>query len=349
MKGLGEVTAGVSRQIAGLAKVGAVALAGLGAYGIKLAGDIEQTSVAFQNLYGNAEQAGATMKKLSDFAAKTPFEFPELADAALKLKNVAGIADKDLIPLMTSLGDIAASQSKSISQTTEAFNDAITGEFERLKEFGIKAKQDGDKVSFTFRNQTVTVAKTSEAIGEYLNKLGQAKGIAGAMEMQSNTLNGRLSTLKDTFSTVLKGILGVSATGEITKGGIFDRVSQSVKGLIDFLEANQGKIIAFFNDIATLVSVSLNALFAVITGFSGDTRLDFQALFQTLKQVAQSALATISAWWAKYGNDIVIVAKFVFGLVKSTVTAVMDGIVPVIKNALAVIGNLFSFFSNIIQ
>lgn len=91
------------------------------------------------------------MKSLSDFAKKTPFEFPELTDVALKLKNVAGIGDKQLIPMLTNLGDIASSQGKGISQIVEAYNDAITGEYERLKEFGIKASKSGDNVTFSFK------------------------------------------------------------------------------------------------------------------------------------------------------------------------------------------------------
>lgn len=87
---------------------------------------------------------------------------------ALKLKNVAGVTDEQLIPSLTNLGDIASSQGKPISQAVEAFNDAITGEFERLKEFGIVAKSNGDKVALTFRGQTVEVKKTSEGIGDYL-------------------------------------------------------------------------------------------------------------------------------------------------------------------------------------
>jgi len=111
------------------------------------------------------------MGQLSEFAKKTPFEFGELTDVALKLKNVAGIGDEELIPMLTSLGDIAASQAKPISQIVEAYNDAITGEFERLKEFGIKARQEGDNVTFTFKGQEQTVKKTSESIGEYLQSI----------------------------------------------------------------------------------------------------------------------------------------------------------------------------------
>lgn len=124
--------------------------------------DVEKTRIAFENLYGSAERAGAMMMKITDFANKTPFEFGEIADMALKLKNVAGVTDEQLIPSLTNLGDIASSQGKPISQAVEAFNDAITGEFERLKEFGIVAKSNGDKVALTFRGQTIEVKKTAE-------------------------------------------------------------------------------------------------------------------------------------------------------------------------------------------
>lgn len=97
--------------------------------------EVEKTRVAFENLYGDTKKAGDMMMKITEFANKTPFEFPEIADMALKLKNIAGTADEDLIPALTNLGDIAASQGKPISQAVEAYNDAITGEFERLKEF----------------------------------------------------------------------------------------------------------------------------------------------------------------------------------------------------------------------
>ncbi len=43
-------------------------------------------------------------------------------------------------------------------------------------------------------------------------------GISGAMEKQSASLDGRLSTLKDTFMGVAREIVGVSMTGEVIKG-----------------------------------------------------------------------------------------------------------------------------------
>jgi len=63
---------------------------------------------------------------------------------------------------MVKLGDLASSTGKSFDQLAEAVLDAQTGEFERLKEFGIKASANGDKVTFSFKEQKTTVenAKT---------------------------------------------------------------------------------------------------------------------------------------------------------------------------------------------
>ena len=49
-------------------------------------------------------------------------------------------------------------QDARLDDMVEAVADATTGEFERLKEFGIRASSQGDKVALTFRGVTTTVA-----------------------------------------------------------------------------------------------------------------------------------------------------------------------------------------------
>src|SRR5690606_41770376 len=59
---------------------------------------------------------------------------------------------------------------------SEAILDAQTGEFERLKEFGIRAKDAGDSVIFTYKGVQTQVEKTSGSIREYITSLGDAQG-----------------------------------------------------------------------------------------------------------------------------------------------------------------------------
>lgn len=287
--------------------------------------DVEKTRIAFENLYGSAERAGSMMMKITDFANKTPFEFGEIADMALKLKNVAGVTDEQLIPSLTNLGDIASSQGKPISQAVEAFNDAITGEFERLKEFGIVAKSNGDKVALTFRGQTVEVKKTSEGIGDYLKWIGQMAGIAGSMDKQSASLDGRLSTLKDTFMGLAREIVGVSLTGEVIKGGLFDTISTGVASAITMITEHKDTILGIFGIIGDVVSsvasgvvVLFGAAQAVLQTFGTWLSTNFGAQFQELGAVIGALFATIKQLFQSFGwENKPILDAFLF-LMKAT-------------------------------
>jgi hypothetical protein len=117
---------------AGTAIVGVIG--GAAAYGVTLAAGYEKTQLQLEGLLGSQAKAGEMMTWLQGFAAKTPFEFPELAEASTKFLS-AGMNAKEF---MTIVGDVAAGTNKSIDQVTEAFIDAQTGEWERLKELGIQ-------------------------------------------------------------------------------------------------------------------------------------------------------------------------------------------------------------------
>jgi len=109
-------------------------------------------------------------------------------------------------------------------------------------------------VALTFRGQTVEVKKTADGIGDYLKGIGQMAGIAGAMDKQSQTLDGRLSTLKDTFMGLAREIVGVSLTGEVIKGGLFDTISTGVASAITMITAHKETILGIFGVIGQVVS-----------------------------------------------------------------------------------------------
>src|SRR5688572_8251688 len=67
--------------VAAFAAIG-VAAGGLIGMGVKVAADAQTAAVGFETMLGSGEKAAAFMKDLQAFAAKTPFEFPELRDAA---------------------------------------------------------------------------------------------------------------------------------------------------------------------------------------------------------------------------------------------------------------------------
>lgn len=176
-------------------------LLALGGAALKTAGDFEKLETSLRTSFnGNAEAARKAFKVITDFAAKTPFQVEQVADAFIKLKNL-GLDPSE--KALTAYGNTASAMGKSLNQMIEAVADASTGEFERLKEFGIRASKQGDKVSFTFKGVTKTVKMESAAIEGYLMNIGQTD-FAGGMEAQSQTFLGRLSTLKDGVSLLLR-------------------------------------------------------------------------------------------------------------------------------------------------
>jgi len=217
------------RIVSGLQGFGTAAtatgIAVLGAFGgaVKKAADMERLTMALNTAFqGNEAAATSAFNTIQQFAANTPFQMEEVLRSFLKLKNM-GLNPSQAA--LESYGNTASAMGKSLNDMIEAVADAATGEFERLKEFGIRAKSQGDQVTFTFRGVETTVAKNSEQIEKYLMRIGQTD-FAGGMERQSQTLSGRLSTLRDNFD------MAAATIGKI----FLPAVSDMVAGLTPVLE-----------------------------------------------------------------------------------------------------------------
>lgn len=156
-----------------------------------------------KNATGSTKAAASAMKMIQTLAADTPASVAEWTQAYIKLIN-RGItpAKQELIQM----GDIASSQGKDIDQFIEALLDAMTGENERLKEFGITAKKNGETTAFTFRGVTTEVQNTDQAIKNYILSLGNLQGIQGAMATQMQELAGLESNLGDQMDAIYNKI-----------------------------------------------------------------------------------------------------------------------------------------------
>jgi hypothetical protein len=161
---------------------------------LKAAADMESMNIALQTSFqGNQKEARAAFDAINKFAAKTPYGLEEVMTGFIKLKNM-GLDPSE--QALTAYGNTASAMGKSLNEMVEAVADAATGEFERLKEFGIKAKSEGDNVTFMFQGVKTTVGKNSKEIEQYLKYVGNVK-FAGGIAAQSKSVNGMISTLRD--------------------------------------------------------------------------------------------------------------------------------------------------------
>jgi hypothetical protein len=191
-----------------------VAVAGIGLLSKKIydvTRSFEKYQAVLTNTFGSNSIALKSMQMIQEIAASTPFSVDELTLSYIKLVNRGFKPTREQI---IKLGDLASVTGKSFDQLSEAVLDAQTGEFERLKEFGIKMSKNGKTITATFKGQTTSIKNTSDEIQKYILGLGDIKGVSGAMASQSKTLNGIISNLGDNFDS-LSNNLGQKLLGTI--------------------------------------------------------------------------------------------------------------------------------------
>lgn len=188
--GLGS---GLKRMAAGALSLAALA-AGTKAL-VETNREFEKLRAGLITATGSVDNMEVAWKSLMKYAMDTPYGIQQVTESFTKLVNYGLTPSEEAL---TSYGDTAAAMSKSLDQMIEAVADAATGEFERLKEFGIKAKNNGDTISFTFRGVATTVKNNSADIEQYLIKLGK-NNFGGAMARQMATLDGSIANMSDTW------------------------------------------------------------------------------------------------------------------------------------------------------
>jgi hypothetical protein len=88
------------------------------------------------------------------------------------------------------------------------------------------------------------------------------------MDKGANTLQGRFSTLMDTIKMTANSIVGISETGEVIKGGLFDKVSQGVQDLSKYLDENKEKIKQVFDSFTRFKNKIVETYLAIKTFFT---------------------------------------------------------------------------------
>jgi tape measure domain-containing protein len=196
----------------GAAMAGGAAAVGVGMKAVTAAADFEQTKVAFTTLIGDAAKAEQTLGKLRELGAKTPFEFPELADAGRKL--IAFGESADSVPeTLRRIGDVSAGIQAPINEIAELYGKArvqgrlFAEDINQLTGRGIPIIQELAK-QFGVSDSEVKKLVESGQVGfpaieqAFASMTSQGGRFSGMMDAQSKTTAGLFSTLKDTINEV---------------------------------------------------------------------------------------------------------------------------------------------------
>ena len=195
--------------------------------------ELQDFQAQLKTATGSVENAGIAFEALEEFASTTPFALEQSLDAFLKLTNL-GLTPSERA--LASYGNTASAMGKDLNQLIEAVADATTGEFERLKEFGIKARSEGERVTFTFRGVSTEIGKNAAEIEGYLTNLGENE-FAGAMSDRMDTVGGQISNLGDLWNQLFRTIseLGVGNVISVTIQTGIDLLSE----MVDLLKSGQ--------------------------------------------------------------------------------------------------------------
>ena len=215
---LGRVTSAAKSNAAAIGAMAAsLATVGASMKTISVAREFDKINASLVTMTGSQDAADRAFARIQNFAATTPFDLAQVANAFTKLTSLGLNPSEEALE---SYGNTASAMGMDLNQMIEAVADATTGEFERLKEFGIKATSEGDNVSLTFQGVSTTIGKNAAEIEEYLMRIGQVE-FAGANAERAATLDGAISNLGDSFDSLFLTIAQAGA------GSVFEDLARS--------------------------------------------------------------------------------------------------------------------------
>lgn len=236
MNSFGDAASGSGKSLAGaiaqgtvmagiFSKLGSAALSaaeGFISSGIEYNAQIEKYTTGFTNMLGSAEAAQQVMSQIQEDAAKTPFDVESLTKANQYLISAGENASYARSTIMA-LGDAVsatgggndelnrmaqnlqqiANTGKATAADIKQFAYAGIDVYGILADYTGKSTAEVQKMTISYDLLTQALQAASEEGGRYYN----------SMDTQSQTMNGRVSTLKDNVKQ-LAGLM----TGDLSSG-----------------------------------------------------------------------------------------------------------------------------------
>lgn len=305
-------------------KLGSAALSaaeGFISSGIEYNAQIEKYTTGFTNMLGSAEAAQQVMSQIQEDAAKTPFDVESLTKANQYLISAGENASYARSTIMA-LGDAVsatgggndelnrmaqnlqqiANTGKATTADIKQFAYAGIDVYGILADYTGKSTAEVQKMTISYDLLTQALQAASEEGGRYYN----------SMDTQSQTMNGRVSTLKDNVKQ-LAGLM----TGDLSSG-----IGVAIGKLNDMVVAAQeaykldgwsgliGKITGLTTviDKAKSSAVGLKSVFDALKSgeigiFHGDWDAVYQKAFNNDYQNKKAGKKDTN-YWKEYGERL---------------------------------------------
>ena len=229
--------------------------------GISFNASIEQYQTSFEVMTGSAEKAAQITQQLKQIAANTPFELPQLADTTQLLMNYGFTAD-DAMKKMQMLGDISQGSADKMTRIATAYGQMSSAgkvsleDVKQMIEAGFNPLQEISKsTGESMASLYDRISDGSLSVDEITASMERSTSAGGkyfqSMDKQSQTLNGKISTLKVTFNEFAgKAMLGLS-----------DVLSNTVIPALTGVLSHSDEIMAVLNALLPVI-VAVGSAFA---------------------------------------------------------------------------------------
>ena len=265
---------GFKKWVGGLA-IGA-GLSYLAKTGIDAAMSMESLTAQFTVMTGSAERANAVLSEIADFAAKTPFTKLGLADAG-KTLMAFGIEGQKIVPTLRMLGDVAGADQNKLKSLALVFGQ-IQSTGKLMGQDLLQLINQGFNPLNVISEQTgISMAKLKDAMAQgaisadmvtaaFQAATSEGGLFFGNLEAQSQTLQGRLSTLQDNFQTALQNM--AEAFLPLLKAGTDVLIAFDWTPIIASMQSVAENVTSLVGTIGSLVSWAqrLSPLLVLIFG-----------------------------------------------------------------------------------
>jgi tape measure domain-containing protein len=262
LNGLRGAAVGLGSAFGGIAAV--LGLIQAGRFVFAKTAEVQSQSRSLAILAGSAEKAGQIIKELQDLGAVTPFTSTELIDSAKRLQAFGVEADKvvettrrladasgatgaELSGLVTAYGQVQAKGRLQGEELLQFQERGIALQEELRKMYGMTGEEFQKALSkgqVSAKAVEVALANLTSTGGKYAN---------GAIA-QSDTLNGRLSTLQDNVDGVAREV------GKVLTPALIEILQQ--------LNTSLSQTPAFVEDIALAFQYAAEQIAPFLNGLS---------------------------------------------------------------------------------
>ena len=335
MNSFGDAASGSSKSLAGaiaqgtvmagiFSKLGSAALSaaeGFISSGIEYNAQIEKYTPGFTNMLGSAEAAQQVMSQIQEDAAKTPFDVESLTKANQYLISAgenASYARKTIMALGDAVSATGGSNDELNRMSQNLQQIANTGKatavdikqfaYAGIDVYGILADYTG-KSTAEVQNMTISYDLLTQALQAASEEGGR---YYNSMDTQSQTMNGRVSTLQDNVKQ-LAGLL----TGDLSSGVgvVIGKLNDMVVAAQEAYKLDGWKgLIGEITGLTTVIdkakssAVGLKAVFDALKSgeigiFHGDWDAVYQKAFNNDYQNRKAGKKDTN-YWKEYGERL---------------------------------------------